>query len=120
MFLHWFEERLCGVGILMEVKLPRKGLELDPRAHSPHFLWFNIPYHGNGITVSLNQLDDDLDDDYDTEFQMRIFDPKTETLPDFNMTIDVYYGLDGEYAPYDTIKVIIHPSVKIIQPYAFA
>jgi len=43
----------------------------------------------------------------------------TEDIPDFTSTVYTYYGLDGEQAPLDTTEVIIHPSVTVIQAYAF-
>jgi len=50
---------------------------------------------------------------------MRVYDPETEALPDFNLTTYIYFGLDGEYAPLDTTEVIIHPSVETIKEEAF-
>ncbi len=133
MFIHCFRQLLCAIGESMEVQLPRKGLKLDPRANDPDHVRFSIRYHeeddDDGITATAtatltrplhsNNGNISPGPDVGCSFTMRIFDPQTETVPDFTSTVYVYYGLDGERAPSDTTEVIIHPSVKIIKNGAF-
>ncbi len=103
---------------MIEVKLRRPGLKLDPRANYPFNARFDIHYHADGITVTLTRVDN-CDDWIEDELSLRSYDPRIETVPDFTSTIYVYMGLDNEHAPFDTTLIIIHPSVKIIKYGAF-
>mmetsp|Transcript_7651 Transcript_7651/g.8835 ORF Transcript_7651/g.8835 Transcript_7651/m.8835 type:complete len:80 (+) Transcript_7651:147-386(+) len=79
----------------MEIKLPKKGLKLDPRVNYPHWVRFSIScYHkddNEGIIVTLARVENADDagkrDATGRPFYMRVFDPDTETLPDFNTII---------------------------------
>ncbi len=109
---------ISAIGESMEVKLPRKGLKIDPRANHPRFVQFSVRYHDDDITVTLTRVDNGRRVYYDPLF-IRMYDPEIETVPAFNTTVYVYCGLDGEFAPKDTTDVIIHESVKIIKKNAF-
>ncbi len=134
MFLHEFE-KLCAIGESMEVKLPRRGLKLDPRVNRTALFYpliqirFDCEYHGDGITVTLTRVRIHDNNDHkiciDTThtqrpFTMRVFDPETEVVPDFTSTTYVYFGLKGEMPPLETREIVIHPSTKIIRRHAFS
>ncbi len=96
-------------------KLPRSNLRLDPRAIHPKHLLFDCYYHDDGITVTLKRVHNFRGyNERRCSFKMRVFDPEIEVLPDFNSKTYVYLGVDGDYAPDDTIVGIIDPSVKIL------
>lgn len=122
MFIHEFAVRLCAAGESIEVKLPREGLVMDTRANFPQDIRFApIRYHDDGITATLTRIvrhGCSGTDCVGKTFSMRMFDPKTEEVPNFNTTTYVYYGLPDERA-FWTSQVIIHPSVKVIRKGAF-
>ncbi len=120
MFLLTFDG-LCAIGKSFQVKLPKKGLKLDTRANQSRRIRFSIHYHYDDVTVTLSRTEDiGIDSDYSRDkISMRIYDPETETVPDFTSTIYTYWGLDEELAPLDTTLILIHPSVKTIQSMAF-
>jgi len=110
----------------MQVTLPRRGLKLDPRVNNLHRVRFDCRYHDDdeddGITVTLTRLPDDGHETgyIGCAFNMRVFDPDSEDLPDFTSTSYRYFGHDLEYAPSDTTEVIIDQSVKTIKRGAFS
>ncbi len=126
MFIERFEN-FCSLGESTQVRLPRRGLILDPRVNDPPYCVFDCQYHDDRMTVTLTRIDsipDDggvhyLDLPIGGSFTMRVFDPATEVLPDFNSTTYVYFGIDEEIAPSNTTQVIIHPSIQTIQSDAF-
>ncbi len=57
---------------------------LDPMANYSHdWCHFECHYHDDGVTVSLTPLND-LNYYAGRSFEMRVFDPDTGQLPDFN------------------------------------
>ncbi len=122
MFIHAFAG-LCRIGESLEVKLPQKGLKLDTRVNDPNYVQFDIRYHDDGITVTLTRLRNEYSgccDGIGRPFTMRVFDPRTEMLPNLPSTTYISYGLKRERAPWNTTEVIIHNSVRIIRKNAFS
>jgi len=74
---------------------------------------FSFFVKGTTLTVTRTDSDEGWD-----EFKLRAYMP-TEVVPDFTSTVYLYHGLDGEKAPKDVTKVIIHKSVTTIKRYAF-
>ncbi len=122
----------------------RRELLLDPRANYPYTVRFDILEYknsnGNGntedgiiTTATMKRVDEDDVDYGQRSFVMRIYDPQVEDIPkdilkntntstrtcNPNPSIYVYHGLDKERAPWNTIQIIIHPSVTRILKGAF-
>jgi hypothetical protein len=54
------------------------------------------------------------------DYTFRVYNPKTEDVPDFTSTKYTYWGLEGELAPIETEECFIHSSVHTIREEAFA
>ncbi len=132
MFIRAFPElRNCVRGQSIEVKLPRQGLKIDPKASRPNNIKFDCHYHDDGITVTLTRIDR-FSDLFEVIFEilfdhipagecmMRIYDPTIEDVPNFNSTIYTYMGYDDERVPDVTTDAYIHPSVTTIKVRAFS
>ncbi len=108
-----------------EYKLERPGHILDPRAINPLHAIFQCFYHddGNTVTLTLQNPDEErLGSDIKLEGSdviLRVYDPAMESIPIFDTTTYIYLGMDGEFAPRNTVILIIHRSVKVIQNEAF-
>jgi len=101
----------------IDVLLEHDDLVFDPRhisgsRMSRHKFRFSV----NGRTLTITRID--KDGGWDSGFMLRAYLP-TADIPDFTSTVYMYHGLDDEYAPKDTTKVIFHPSVTTIQECAF-
>jgi len=97
----------------------RPGLVLDPRVNYPLYrnFRFRVDYQEDGTAI-LHRTDDEmgrLD-----SFSMRVYDPTTENVPDFDSTFYTYKGQKGERAPKDTTHAKIDDLVEIIRENAFA
>mmetsp|Transcript_6880 Transcript_6880/g.10151 ORF Transcript_6880/g.10151 Transcript_6880/m.10151 type:complete len:358 (+) Transcript_6880:165-1238(+) len=57
---------------------------------------------------------------YARDYTFRIYNPKTEEVPNFTSTKYTYFGLEGELAPIETVQCFIHSSVQSIRDEAFA
>lgn len=122
MFIHEFE-RLCHVGETLTVTLPHQDLVMDPRPNYPRECRFDFIYHDDGITVTLRRIDKGRDDTYyafKQTFEMRVYNPAIEVVPDFNSTTYTYLGVPGEKAPIETIVGIIDPTVRTIRDFTFS
>jgi len=116
MFIEGFVLRLPPRGSV-QVKLPHKGLIVDPRANRPTDCIFRIDYHDDDITATLTRTDDEKETYF--KFTVRVYDPTIEDVPKFDSGVYTYMGLKGECVPLDTTCAFIHPSVKTIHQEAF-
>ncbi len=108
---------LCNT---VQFDLPHPKLVIDPRPNVElKNVRFECIYHNNGkiATIKMNTWYVHYSP---VEVTFRAYDPAIEPVPDFNSTTYTYFGCDGEYAPIDTIVVIVHPSVNTIKRHAFS
>ncbi len=132
MFIRAFPElRNCIRGQSIEVKLPRRGLKIDPKASFPNNVRFDCRYHDDDITVTLTRIDRFsnlfeiifeilFDHIPNGECMMRIYDPAMEHIPKFDTTIYTYMGYDHERVPDDTTVAYIDQSVTTVKARAFS
>ncbi len=114
------EINVCGMA--NEYEFEGRDLEVDPRAIMRiwvHNMSFEVTcvHHDKGTTVTITRTDNGQPMRGTVYF--RVYDPAKETVPSFVSTTYTYHGLEHERAPEDVIKVIIHPSVKVIREGAF-
>jgi hypothetical protein len=94
---------------------------LDPRPNATFPRGYKLSLFVNGRILTITRIDDYEEQGKGCEeddLYLRAYLP-TEVIPDFTSTVYTYWGLDHEYAPRDTTKVIFHPSVTTIQDRAF-
>jgi len=102
---------------IVDVQLPHANMVLDPRYMGLCRITFHkFSVSVNGRILTITRIDEDAG--WEEEFYLRAYMPM-EKIPDFTSTIYTYWGLRHEEAPEDTTEVIFHPSVNIIQQYAF-
>ncbi len=103
----------------IRVDLQQLNLVIDPRP---------IGYDANGWTfkclctigstyVLFSRTD--KNEGWQDVLRFRVYNSAEGPLPDFNSTTYMYYGLDGEQAPSNTVVGKVHPSVRIIRESAF-
>lgn len=97
---------------------PRPIFKLHDRFNYDLSFEITCEYHENGTTVTIRRTDSRRGW-YEIELKFRVYDPAKEIVPRFDTNIYTYLGVKGEHAPDDVVKVIIHPSVKVILEEAF-
>ncbi len=100
--------------ITAEVNLPLDGLEVDPRVikYDRHGCRCEISVEGRVLKVTIVA-------ESGGPLRFRVYNPATETVPEFNTKSYTYFGLEHEEAPYEVEEVIVHPSVRVILRKAF-
>ena len=106
----------CLLGESVQIELPRPNMVIDPRVNNERKCKFEFVYHDDSTTVTLTRTDHKV---CRGPFQFRVYDPTTESVPDFHSTTYTYMGVEGEKAPRKTTVLIIDPSVKIIREKTF-
>ncbi len=106
----------------VQVNLPHEGLEVDSRViyYDRNNYRFDCQIEGNILTIT--RIDNAGGNGWNVTLKFRVYDPSNETVPNvnhFNKHIYTYHGLEGEQAPCDTVKIIVHSSVTVIRERAF-
>ncbi len=106
----------------VQVDLPHEGLDIDSRVihYDRNNYRFDCQIEGKVLTIT--RIDNARGNGWNVILKFRVYDPSTEPVPDANCIknhIYTYHGLDGEQAPCDAMKVIVHSSVRVIRERAF-
>jgi len=99
----------------LDVQLPHANLKVDPR-HMGNHMGHRFRLSLKGRTLTITRIDED--GGWRLDFYLRAY-LLTDTIRDFTSTVYTYWGLEYEFAPRDTTKVIFAPSVTTINEMAF-
>jgi len=106
----------------IDVQLEHANMVIDPRIIGGG-LGYKFRFSVKGRILTITRIDKNAGWNPWTDFGLPDFGLRaylpTEDIPDFTSTVYTCWGLEDEQAPYNTTKVIFHPSCTTIQRCTF-